>query len=191
MKKTRSSYEDLRKDENKQWREGWVASKFCKYANWNNALICFPSEDKGDDVFIKYDEKYYPFQIAEMAPRDPAVAKNLPESKEDENGLVTCEVYGSLEPRITTLIEHLVQKKNKKFYADQENMNLLVYLNSPDALFIDAEEDINTNVLTKKMQSSKFKTISLLSNGEIIFIKGSVEDLAQGIPLEFRGTILN
>lgn len=179
IRKNAPPYEELRNNKNKQWRESWVTAKFCESLNWADALVCVPAEDKGDDVFVKHDKKSYPFQITEMAPRDPLVTKNLPSSKEDENGLISCEVYGSLAPQITDLVNSLVQKKNQKGYANQENMNLLIYLNLPGALFIDAEEDIDMAALTEQMQSSKFKTISLYENGKVIFIKGDISSLAQ------------
>jgi len=179
IRKNAPPYEELRNNENKQWRESWVAAKFCESLNWDDALVRAPTDDKGDDVFVKHYNKSYPFQITEMAPRDPSVAKNLPSSKKNENGLISCEVYGSLASQITYLVETLVQKKNQKCYANQENMNLLVYLNPPGALFIEEEADIDKAALTEQMQSSKFKTISLYENENVIFIKGNISSLAQ------------
>ncbi len=114
-----------------------------------------------------------------MAPRDPLVASKFPLSREGKNGTVSCEVYGSLAPQITCLVSTSVQKKEKKGYTNPENMNLLIYLNPPGAIFIDAGEDIDTDALTEQMKSSKFKTISLCKGEEVIFIKGDISSLAQ------------
>lgn len=177
IKKAAPPYKALRNNENKQWRESWVAAKFCESLGWTDALICVPAKDDGDDVFVKHDNKSHPFQIAEMAPRDRLVMKNLPSSKEDENGLISCEVHGSLGPQITYLVQTLVQKKDEKFYANQEDMNLLIYLNPSGALFIDAEEDIDIAALKEQMQTFKFKTISLYADERVTFIKGDVSSL--------------
>lgn len=77
IRKNAPPYEALRNNENKQWRESWVAAKFCESLNWTGALICVPTEDNGDDVFVRHDNKSYAFQIAEMAPRDPLVEKKF------------------------------------------------------------------------------------------------------------------
>jgi len=179
IKKNSPRREVFRNNKNKQWRENWVAAKFCESLNWVGALVCTPVKDHGDDVFIKHDNKSYPFQVAEIAPHDPGVVKNLPLSKKDKNGLISCEVHGSLAPQMTTLIKALAQKKDQKCYANQENMNLLIYLNPPGAPIIDTKEDIDTVALTEQMRSSKFKTISLYENGTVIFIKGDINSLAQ------------
>lgn len=174
---TKPPSEFLRDNEHKQWRESWVAAKFCEGLKWTKARVCIPPQDQGDDVFVEYDNKSFPFQIAEMAPRDPSVVNHLPSSTEDENGLISYEVYGSLSAQVTNLVQNLVQKKDKKNYTNQEKMNLLIYLNPP--IMIDAEEDIDKPSLKEQVKSSKFKTISLYTYKEVIFIKGDISSLAQ------------
>lgn len=141
------TYEEMRKNENKWWREGFIAAKFCEYAEWNDASICFPANDAGDDVFIKYSNNSYPFQIAEMAPKNPDVKKEFPQSHDTEDGLLISAPYSSLKNEIKKFVCSLVEAKNGKNYANQDNINLLLYLNPPGAVCIDADTDIDKDEL--------------------------------------------
>lgn len=173
------TYEEMRENKNKWWREGFVAVKFCKEAKWNDALICFPANDAGDDVFVKYGGNSYPFQIAEMASRNPDVKNEFPQSNDTGVGLLVSEPYGSLKGEIKKFVCRLVKIKNNKHYASQDNMNLLLYLNTPDAVYIGADTDIDRAELAECVQSSEFKTISIYTGSEIIFIKGDIDSLAK------------
>lgn len=170
----------IRKSENKLWREGLVAVKFCEYFAWDDAYICFPANDAGDDVFVRHVGNLYPFQITEMAPRNKKVQEAFPKSKTMEHGLLLSEPYGSLENEVSQFVCELVQKKDDKNYANQSNMNLLIYINPDGAVFIDPDQDINQAELQQRVSTSKFQTISLCTGQDVVFIKGDIASLAAG-----------
>ncbi len=174
--KIRPPYSEMRSNKFKRWREEFLAVKFCEGVSWDAALICSPDRDEGDDVFIKNGEHCYPFQITELAPKNPEVADVFPQSR-NIGGEFMLKPYGSLKDEIGRSVLSLVQAKDNKCYADQESMNILIYINPPNVV-VDVSLDIDKEALTRHLRSSKFRTVSLCAGDEIIFIKGDINDLA-------------
>lgn len=169
-----TSYAEMRSNKNKWWREGFVAAKFCEYFKWTNALIYFPQFDIGDDVLIKHQNNNYPFQITELAPSNPRVKEQFPQAIRIDD-ITISDPYNSICTETTETIIALIDIKQKKHYADQNSINLLIYINPPN-IYVDSN-DINLKILRQYTQTIQFKTISLLVNDEIIFIKSDISDL--------------
>lgn len=159
----------FRKNENKDWREEWVAKKFSDIYLASTPFEISSAESKNDsvDIYLKIREKDIPFQIVEFARRS--------EENKEIFGEYEHMPYGSLKKEVLLAVKRILDKKDKKQYSDVSDLSLLIYLNPRCIL---CPEDFDETSLKEVAEKSKFGNVFVYTDGGVYSLKETVNFLS-------------